>query len=1363
MFRIKKLLCLLLAVMMICSLLPAAAFADGAGGCTKQEDCTAETHEEGCPKFVPAKSSCTKADDCAAETHEEGCPKFVPAKSSCTKAEDCTAETHEEGCPKFVPAKSSCTKAEDCTAETHEEGCPKFVPAKSSCTKAEDCAAETHEEGCLSLKKGEPEPEVPASVQAFLDAVALIPADITADNAEEVGELLYGQVADAYEALLGTAYEEREDVQEAAAVYKAAIAALDTVLDVDKSTYYTPPLDGYTAHDIFYNNDQPECYLYLGIHPNKPKGTHTNPSEALSVKIGETGGTQRLYTYSVSCGRCGAILHEETAEWITVEPNNTNYFSNSNPEVIENITWGLAGYVPESTSESGYAGFPALAIGFSGVKPGTTTMKFMTWQEYNYQLGAGRCLNCRSYISGANVNGWLQNKETLNISVNADYSLSYNANAGSDPVTDMPTPNPDTYTGPVTSHEFTVSTAVPKRDGYTFKGWAETAAATEATYTSENSVTLNWSEGFGSTENPVSKTLYAVWEENTPPSSEPSAPTNEYLEGLLNANAVKVKCVNDDATHAVKEVTYNLIPSSYQINSVTGDAENGYQCTLTVFPAMYLLAFGADDGVLCGHTLDPDTQESATITLEYVDKAWKVVADSAPVTFTVTCATPPASDIDWYGLIIEKWIAQPENGIIRPGDDVHYKIEVTNNTGKQLKNIVVYGELDSRLLFVSATPKDGVCNLEQSQWVIPSLGKDESTNLDLHVKVNDDASGTIPNVATIIGAITKDGGELPGDIRPSDDVSFTVDGTTPDKPTDDALKNLFGQTIMVRCNNSEATHEDKNYGLLAGGYTVSEVTGDAESGYTCTITVSADPYVAAYNEDVPSGHKLADGQPTSQDITLSYGLTNSKWKLPNLDGPITFNVKCGDEPASTYTYSLSYDANTSDEVTGMPASNPDTYTGPETSHTFTVSSANPQREGYTFKGWAERAAATTADAQDSYTLTSEKPTMTLYAVWEQNTTQPTPPPEPGKPDETTVRRLLPQAVKIDCINTGASHNRDETYGLIDGSFTVDNVEEKETGVFTCTVTIQAAKYVDEYNKTNAGHSLATGEALSKTITLKYDAAKTTWTVPANAAPVVFQVVCSTSQPATDWSKLTITKTVSPTGTVMPGDTVTYTITVTNNTGKILSGITVSETLDRTKLESFVASADKDYNFTSGTWRIWALANGSSTTLTISAKVKADATGTINNTATITGAGDGGNGLPQGSGGSSSVSITVGTPAPMNKFTLSYNANGGKGAPSSQSVETTAKIVVMTVSSVKPTRDGYHFCGWALTPNGHVSYRPGNEITLTGDVTLYAVWATPTSSPQTGDSSNVALWAAMAGMSLAAGAVVLFVLKKRKAE
>ena len=1331
MFRIKKLLCLLLAVMMICSLLPAAAFADGAGGCTKAEDCTAETHEESCPKFVPAKSSCTKADDCAAETHEEGCPKFVPAESSCTKAEDCTAETHEESCPKFVPAKSSCTKAddcaaetheescpkfvpakssctkaEDCTAETHEEGCPKFVPAKSSCTKAEDCTAETHEEGCLSLKKGEPEPEVPAAVQAFLDAVAAI---VIPENPEEMDEdsraALEAQLDVAMEACEELSQEEqqREDVLAAWAIMSAAMDLLDGGIEQYEAGDWDPTTSPDDVEGTLVGSKNYKSSFTFNI-------STSTTAQLRAMPILDDG-----YYYYNATAYCGA----------TATSNNKSVID------VQNITIG-------KYSGGVWDGADCLQINGELKGPGSATVTAYYYYTFSQNSNPFKNPNAQ----------WFYAKHTFNIQVNMDHTLSYDANGGTG------APASQTQTLLASSYDFTVSSTEPTWENHTFLGWAESADAQTAQYHAKDTVTV---EG--------SKTLYAVWEENTPPSPSPvpTAPTNEYLEGLLNANAVKVKCVNDDATHAVKEVTYNLIPSSYQINSVTGDAENGYQCTLTVYPAMYLLAFGADDGVLCGHTLDPDTQESATITLEYVDKAWKVVADSAPVTFTVTCATPPASDIDWDGLIIEKWIAQPEDGIIGPGDDVHYKIKVTNNTGKQLKNIDVYDELDSRLTYQSSTTHSNKYDPETNLWVIESLGKGKSTELDLHVKVNDDASGTIPNVATIIGAITKDGEELPGDIRPSDDVSFTVDGTTPDKPTDDALKNLFGQTIMVRCNNSEATHEDRTYGLLAGGYTIGEVTGDAASGYTCTITVSAAPYVAKYNNDVTPGHKLADGQPTSQDITLSYDLTNSKWKLPNLDGPITFNVKCGDEPAPNYTYSLTYNANAgSDTVTGMPAPNPDTYTGTETNHTFTVSSANPLREGYTFKGWAEREAATTADAKASYTLTSENRSMTLYAVWEQNTTQPTPPPEPGKPDDPTVKRLLAQAVKIDCVNTGVSHG-DETYGLIDYSFTVGDVEGNNTDGYTCTVTIQAAKYVDEYNKTNAGHSLATGEALSKTITLKYDAAKTTWTVPANAAPVVFQVVCSPSQPATDWSKLTITKTVSPTGTVMPGDTVTYTITVTNNTGKLLHSITVSEALD-SRLELLGYTATGSYDAANGIWRFpvgtAVFANGSSATLTITAKVKANATGTINNTATITGAVSGEEELTLNPRPSSSVSITVGTPAPMNTFTLRYNANGGSGAPSSQSVETTADSVVMTVSSVQPTRHGYHFCGWALTPNGHVAYRSGNEITLTGDVTLYAVWVTPTASPQTGDSSNVALWAAMAGISLAAGAVVLFVLKKK---
>ena len=66
------------------------------------------------------ENACTKSEDCAAETHEEGCPKYVaPAEEedtdpvvSCTKTEDCQAKTHEEGCPKYEePETESLTNA----------------------------------------------------------------------------------------------------------------------------------------------------------------------------------------------------------------------------------------------------------------------------------------------------------------------------------------------------------------------------------------------------------------------------------------------------------------------------------------------------------------------------------------------------------------------------------------------------------------------------------------------------------------------------------------------------------------------------------------------------------------------------------------------------------------------------------------------------------------------------------------------------------------------------------------------------------------------------------------------------------------------------------------------------------------------------------------------------------------------------------------------------------------------------------------------------------------------------------------------------------------------------------------------------
>lgn len=87
------------------------------------------------------------------------------------------------------------------------------------------------------------------------------------------------------------------------------------------------------------------------------------------------------------------------------------------------------------------------------------------------------------------------------------------------------------------------------------------------------------------------------------------------------------------------------------------------------------------------------------------------------------------------------------------------------------------------------------------------------------------------------------------------------------------------------------------------------------------------------------------------------------------------------------------------------------------------------------------------------------------------------------------------------------------------------------------------------------------------------------------------------------------------------------------------------------------------------------------------------------------------------GGTMYVSTTATIPA-LTKYTVSYNANGGSGAPSSQSKYYGKTL---TLSSTKPTRSGYTFKGWATSSSGSVAYASGASYTTNASATLYAVW------------------------------------------
>ena len=90
----------------------------------------------------------------------------------------------------------------------------------------------------------------------------------------------------------------------------------------------------------------------------------------------------------------------------------------------------------------------------------------------------------------------------------------------------------------------------------------------------------------------------------------------------------------------------------------------------------------------------------------------------------------------------------------------------------------------------------------------------------------------------------------------------------------------------------------------------------------------------------------------------------------------------------------------------------------------------------------------------------------------------------------------------------------------------------------------------------------------------------------------------------------------------------------------------------------------------------------------------------------------------GDSATKNVSFNVTVPA-WTSYTVSYNANGGAGAPSNQ---TKWKDQTLTLSTTKPTRTGYSFLGWATSSTAtSATYAAGASYTANAAATLYAVW------------------------------------------
>ena len=84
----------------------------------------------------------------------------------------------------------------------------------------------------------------------------------------------------------------------------------------------------------------------------------------------------------------------------------------------------------------------------------------------------------------------------------------------------------------------------------------------------------------------------------------------------------------------------------------------------------------------------------------------------------------------------------------------------------------------------------------------------------------------------------------------------------------------------------------------------------------------------------------------------------------------------------------------------------------------------------------------------------------------------------------------------------------------------------------------------------------------------------------------------------------------------------------------------------------------------------------------------------------------------------SHTVTV-SGAAVTTYKVNYDANGGSGAPNSQ---TKLDGSDLTMSSVVPTRAGYVFLGWAKNKDSQTAdFAAGGKYTVDESVTLYAVW------------------------------------------
>ena len=426
------------------------------------------------------------------------------------------------------------------------------------------------------------------------------------------------------------------------------------------------------------------------------------------------------------------------------------------------------------------------------------------------------------------------------------FELKYDANGG----TGAPDSQTRTASHPTVNQvTFTVPNQIPTKEGYTFKGWADSATATDAQYQPGGTVAVKHADS--------PKTVYAVWEESDPQPPFIPAPSYDDLKSAIGQIQVK-----DVSTPSCGTENYDLIDNteSEPFNwTKTARADQPGKYDVTIQTAPYVAKYNSEKTKT--HELNNANQTTLRLVISYENSKW-VLDDGLRVievkhseqTPPVDKPNPPTED-NLLGLYIAKvYCAMPANH--GPKDFTY-----------------LMGTLDTSRTYT--VDENGFCTvyLSVAPYVAAYNGYYTSSS---HARRAEDPA-TVP--VTLFYNTGRWEVAREGDKEALADIPVYCAETPvkPAKPTE-----LDGSFAIV-CKNNKATHPHKaDYIATPSQYTISDVQTD-EQGYYVTATVTVAPNLVAYNTLTGAEHRLVNEQDATLTITFRYDTEvtvdgNRKWK-----------------------------------------------------------------------------------------------------------------------------------------------------------------------------------------------------------------------------------------------------------------------------------------------------------------------------------------------------------------------------------------------------------------------------------------------------------------------------------------------------